>query len=115
MSVCSTCYDSGISLDYCNAGISFGYVTPETNYVVDIQHNATKKIQTFPVESDGDGIITLPDVKVDPLQGYTITLRDCATFTICEQEYTCITFSVVNSTADPSDHGVIDLLECAPC
>ena len=113
MSVCSPCFDSGIIVDQCASGITFGVVAPETGYQVNIKHNATGRIQSFPVESDGDGMITISEIKIDPLQGYTISLMSCDSFTICEQEYTCISFSVVNSNIDPGDTGVINLIECA--
>ena len=112
MSVCSPCFDSGIIVDQCASGITFGVVAPETGYQVNIKHNATGRIQSFPVESDVDGMITISGVKIDPLQGYTISLMSCDIFTICEQEYTCISFSVVNSNIDPGDTGVINLIDC---
>lgn len=113
MSVCSPCYDSGIIVDQCASGITFGVVTPDTGYQVNIRHNATNRIQSFPVTSDESGMITISGAKIDALQGYTITLMSCENFTICEQEYTCISFSVVNSNIDPGDTGVINLIECA--
>ena len=112
MSVCSPCFDSGIIVDQCASGITFGVVAPETGYQVNIKHNATGRIQSFPVESDVDGMITISEIKIDPLQGYTISLMSCDSFTICEQEYTCISFSVVNSNIDPGDTGVINLIDC---
>ena len=116
MSVCTACFDSGIIVDYCNEGITFGVVEAEATYVVDIKHNATGKIQTFyNSESDVDGMLTIVGVKIDPLQGYTITLRGCEVFTICEIEYSCITFSVVNSNVDAEDVGVINLIDCIQC
>lgn len=113
MSVCSPCYDSGIIVDQCASGITFGVVTPDTGYQVNIRHNATNRIQSFPVTSDESGMITISGAKIDALQGYTISLMSCENFTICEQEYTCISFSVVNSNIDPGDTGVINLIECA--
>lgn len=116
MSVCTACFDSGIIVDYCNEGITFGVVAAEATYVVDIKHNATGKVQTFyNSESDVDGMLTIVGAKIDPLQGYTITLRGCEVFTICEIEYSCITFSVVNSNADAEDVGVINLIDCIEC
>lgn len=116
MSVCTACFDSGIIVDYCNEGITFGVVEAEATYVVDIKHNATGKVQTFyNSESDVDGMLTIVGAKIDPLQGYTITLRGCEVFTICEIEYSCITFSVVNSNADAEDVGVINLIDCIEC
>lgn len=112
MSVCSPCFDSGISVAACHAGISFGVVTPETEYTVTITHNATKKVQSFVATSDLDGIITIVGAKVDALQGYNIALKNCDKFTICEVEYDCISFSVVNTDEDPE---TINLLECVNC
>jgi TPP-dependent indolepyruvate ferredoxin oxidoreductase alpha subunit len=112
MSVCSPCFDSGISVAACNAGISFGVVSPETEYSVTITHNATKKVQSFVAESDVDGILTIIGAKIDALQGYTIALKNCEKFTICEVEYNCISFSVVNTDEEPE---VINLLECLEC
>lgn len=113
MSVCSPCYDSGIIVDQCASGLTFGVVTPDTGYQVNIRHNATNRIQSFPVTSDESGMITISGAKIDALQGYTISLMSCENFTICEQEYTCISFSVVNSNIDPGDTGIINLIECA--
>ena len=113
MSVCSPCFDSGISVAACNAGIAFGVVTPETEYSVTITHNATKKVQTFTATSDVDGILTIIGAKIDALQGYTIGLKNCEKFTICEVEYDCISFSVVNMDVDEPE--TINLLECVDC
>lgn len=113
MSVCSPCYDSGIIVDQCASGLTFGVVDSNTTYQVNIKHNATGRIQSFPVESDGDGMITISGAKIDALQGYTISLMSCDSFTICEQQYSCISFSVVNSNIDPGDTGVINLIDCS--
>lgn len=115
MSVCSPCFDSGISVASCHAGISFGLVTPDTTYNVTIKHNATNRIQTFNVTSDEGGVITIVGAKLDPLQGYTIALLHCDKFTICSTEYDCISFSVVNTDADPEELGIVNLLECIEC
>jgi hypothetical protein len=112
MSVCSPCFDSGINVAACNAGISFGVVTPETEYTVTITHNATKRIQSFVVTSDIDGIITIVGAKIDALQGYTIGLN-CDQFSICDVLYDCISFSVVNMDVDEPQ--TINLLECLEC
>jgi hypothetical protein len=113
MSVCTPCFDAGISVAACHAGIAFGIVTPETEYTVTITHNATNRVQTFKVESDVEGILTIVGAKVDALQGYTIRLMHCDKFTICEQEYDCISFSVVNQDIDEPE--TINLLECLEC
>jgi hypothetical protein len=112
MSVCSTCFDSGINVAACNAGISFGVVPAESNYIVTITHNATKRIQQFNVASDVDGIITIIGAKIDALQGYTIRLN-CDQFIICDVLYDCISFSVVNMDVDEPQ--TINLLECLEC
>jgi hypothetical protein len=113
MSVCSNCLDAGIIVDACLGSLAFGWVTPDTGYVIDVQHNATRKIQTFEAISDGDGLLTITGLKVDPLQGYTISLRDCSKFTVCEIEYSCITFAVTNTNYEPE--GVTNLLDCIVC
>jgi TPP-dependent indolepyruvate ferredoxin oxidoreductase alpha subunit len=51
--------------------------------------------------------------KIDALQGYTIGLKNCEKFTICEVEYDCISFSVVNMDVDEPE--TINLLECVSC
>jgi TPP-dependent indolepyruvate ferredoxin oxidoreductase alpha subunit len=79
---------------------------------VTITHNATKKVQSFVAESDVEGILTIIGAKIDALQGYTIGLKNCEKFTICEVEYDCISFSVVNTDEEPE---VINLLECVSC
>ena len=112
MSVCSPCFDSGINVAACNAGISFGVVPAESNYIVTITHNATKRIQQFNVASDIDGIITITGAKIDALQGYTIRLN-CDQFSICDVLYDCISFSVVNM--DVEEPLIINLLECLEC
>ena len=112
MSVCSPCFDSGINVAACNAGISFGVVPAESNYIVTITHNATKRIQQFNVASDVDGIITIIGAKMDALQGYTIRLN-CDQFSICDVLYDCISFSVVNMDVDEPE--TINLLECVSC
>jgi len=113
MSVCSPCFDSGISVAACNAGIAFGVVTPETEYAVLITHNATKRVQSFTATSDEQGIITIIGAKIDAMQGYTIALQGCYKFTICEVEYDCIAFKVANIDTDEPE--TINLLECVSC
>lgn len=115
MTVCSPCFDSGINVASCYAGISFGLVTPDTEYTIAISHNATNRIQTFNVTSDEEGIVTIVGAKLDPMQGYTIRLTNCDKFTICAKEYDCISFAVVNTNANPEELGIIDLLACIEC
>jgi hypothetical protein len=113
MSVCSTCFDSGITVDGCAGNIVFGYVTPETEYTATVTHNATNRVQTFTATSDIDGLLTISGAKIDNGQGYTIRLLSCDNFTICENEYACITFAVINSDVEAG--GTINLLECIEC
>jgi len=113
MSVCTPCFDSGISVASCNAGIAFGIVTAETEYTVTIRHNATNRIQTFTATSDIDGVLTIVGAKIDAMQGYTIGLLSCDKFLICETEYDCISFSVVNQDVEETE--VINLLDCIEC
>jgi len=70
-------------------------------------------VQSFTATSDEQGIITIIGAKVDAMQGYTISLKNCDKFTICEVEYDCIAFSVVNMDTDVAE--TINLLECVSC
>jgi hypothetical protein len=115
MSVCSPCFDSGIQVAYCNGGIAFGFVEPETNYTITLKHNATNKLQAFNAESDIDGLLTITGAKIDNGQGYTIELAGCNKFTICEVEYDCISFSVANIEIISEEPEVINLMECVEC
>lgn len=108
MSVCLPCYDSGSYVNVCAAGVTFGTVVPDTSYLVNIQYNATGYIQTFVVVSDESGNLTIEDVILDPLQGYTLWVTlDTPNgvhedITIGEDTYTCLSFSVAVSDAEPS-------------
>ena len=115
MSVCTPCFDSGIQVAYCNGGIQFGYVEPETGYTITITHNATNKMQIFNEASNVDGLITITGAKIDNGQGYTISLLSCEKFTICEVEYDCISFSVANVDVISDEPPVINLMECVVC
>jgi hypothetical protein len=115
MSVCSPCFDSGISVAACNGGIQFGYVTPEESYTITLTHNATKRMQTFIATSELDGTLMIEGAKIDALQGYTIRLDGCGKFTICEVEYDCISFSVVNKDIVTEEPAFVNLLECLEC
>jgi len=114
MSVCSPCFDSSITVDDCFTTIEFGVVEPNTEYQIDIKHNATSRVQSYQTTSDANGMLQIfrADFSFDPNQCYTISLRNCATFLICEVEYTCISFCV--SKTDLSDT-FINLLECVEC
>jgi hypothetical protein len=70
-------------------------------------------VQSFTATSDEQGIITIIGAKVDALQGYTISLKNCDMFTICEVEYDCIAFKVANIDTDVAE--TINLLECVSC
>lgn len=111
MSVCSACYDVGIIIDACLTSVTFGYVTPDTPLLIDVKHNATSKVQTFEAVSDATGLLTISGLKVDPLQGYTISIRTCQVFTICENEYSCITFAVSSTNYEPEE--TTNLLDCS--
>lgn len=108
MSVCNLCYNAGTYVESCASGVTFFAVTPDTSFIVNLQHNATGRIQVFEADSDGDGVITIEGLSVDPLQGYTLfvttglTDRTRQTITVDTVEYTCITFSIVKSDAEPA-------------
>jgi hypothetical protein len=115
MSVCSPCFYSGIQVAYCNGGIAFGFVEPETNYTITLKSNATNKLQVFNAESDIDGLLTITGAKIDNGQGYTLELAGCNKFTICEVEYDCISFSVANIEIISEEPEVVNLMECVEC
>lgn len=108
MSVCSLCYNAGTYIESCASGLTFWTVTPDTSFLVCLQHNATGRVQTFPATSDEDGIITVEGIEVDALQGYTlfVTLGGVngahETITVDAVEYTCISFSIVQSDTEPA-------------
>jgi hypothetical protein len=78
---------------------TFGAVEPDTEYFVWVQHNATGNIMMIEAESDGDGIITIEGLSLDPMQGYTIWVTLTAgqqtqeDITIDGDIYKCISFS----------------------
>jgi hypothetical protein len=115
MSVCSPCFDSGIQVAYCNGGIAFGFVEPETNYTITLKSNATNKIQVFNAESDIDGLLTITGAKIDNGQGYTLELAGCNKLMVCDVEYDCISFSVANIEIVSEEPEVINLMECVEC
>jgi hypothetical protein len=115
MSVCSPCFDSGIQVAYCNGGIAFGFVEPETNYTITLKSNATNKVQVFNAESDIDGLLTIAGAKIDNGQGYTLELTGCNKFMICGVEYDCISFSVANIEIISEEPEVVNLMECVEC
>ena len=105
MSVCSTCYDAGSYVSNCSLGLTFGVVDADSEFVVSVQHNATKRIQTFAATSDEFGMLTIEGVGIDTLQGYQLWVSQDGIrvpVTINATEYTCISFSVANSDEEPA-------------
>lgn len=108
MSVCSPCYNAGTYIESCASGFIFGTVEPLTDFLVCLQYNATGRIQSFESTSDAEGMITIEDISIDPLQGYTlfVTLGGVngikQPITIETFEYTCISFSIVKSDTAPA-------------
>jgi hypothetical protein len=107
MSVCSPCYDAGSYVNACLTEFSFGIVEEDTEYIVWLQHNATKKIMQFEATSDGEGYITIEGIQIDPLQGYTIWVTDSAgssvqqDITVDGDIYKCLSFSAVSVGLSP--------------
>lgn len=99
MSVCTPCYNAGNYIDACLGTFTFGAVEPDSAYFVWVQHNATGNIMMIEAESDGDGIITIEGLSLDPMQGYTIWVTLTAgqqtqeDITIDGDIYKCISFS----------------------
>ncbi len=105
MSVCSSCYDSGITVGNCSLGLTFGTAEAETDYVVSVQHNATQRIQTFAIISDESGNITIEGVGIDSLQGYTLWISqdgERVPLTVGGEAYPCISFSVSKTDEEPA-------------
>jgi hypothetical protein len=107
MSVCSPCYDAGSYVNACLTEFSFGIVEEDTEYIVWLQHNATKKIMQFEATSDGEGYITIEGIQIDPLQGYTIWVTDSAgsnvqlDITVDGDIYKCLSFSAASVGQSP--------------
>ena len=99
MSVCTPCYNAGNYIDACLGTFTFGAVEPDTSYFVWVQHNATGNIMMIEAESDGEGIITIEGLSLDPMQGYTIWVTLTAgqqtqeDITIDGDIYKCLSFS----------------------
>jgi hypothetical protein len=99
MSVCTPCYNAGNYIDACLGTFTFGAVEPDTEYFVWVQHNATGNIMMIEAESDGDGIITIKGLSLDPMQGYTIWVTLTAgqqmqeDITVDGDIYKCLSFS----------------------
>ena len=107
MSVCSPCYDAGSYVNACLTEFSFGIVEEDTEYIVWLQHNATKKIMQFEATSDDEGYITIEGIQIDPLQGYTIWVTDSAgsnvqlDITVDGDIYKCLSFSAASVGQSP--------------
>jgi hypothetical protein len=107
MSVCSPCYDAGSYVNACLTEFSFGIVEEDTEYIVWLQHNATKKIVQFEALSDNDGYINIEGIQLDPLQGYTIWVTDSALsnvqldITVDGDTYKCLSFSAASVGQSP--------------
>jgi hypothetical protein len=107
MSVCSPCYDAGSYVNACLTEFSFGIVEEDTEYIVWLQHNATKKIMQFEATSDDEGYITIEGIQLDPLQGYTIWVTDSAgsnvqlDITVDGDIYKCLSFSAASVGQSP--------------
>jgi hypothetical protein len=104
MSVCSPCYDAGSYVNACLTEFSFGIVEAETEYIVWLQHNATKKIMQFTATSDAEGYITIEGIQLDPLQGYTIWVTIDGVqqdITVDGDIYTCLSFSAASIGQSP--------------
>ena len=105
MSVCSPCYDAGSYVNACLTEFSFGTLpADDTEYIVWLQHNATKKIMQFTATTDGDGYINIEGIQLDPLQGYTIwaTIDNVQQdITVDGDTYKCLSFSAASVGQSP--------------
>jgi hypothetical protein len=105
MSVCSPCYDAGSYVNACLTEFSFGTLpADDTEYIVWLQHNATKKIMQFEATSDGEGYITIEGIQIDPLQGYTIWVTldgEEQDITVDGDTYKCLSFSAASVGQSP--------------
>jgi len=105
MSVCSPCYDAGSYVNACLTEFSFGTLpADDTEYIVWLQHNATKKIMQFTATTDAEGYIIIEGIQLDPLQGYTIwaTLDGVQQdITVDGDIYTCLSFSAASVGQSP--------------
>jgi hypothetical protein len=78
---------------------TFGAVEADTAYFVWVQHNATGNIMMIEADSDGDGIITIEGLSLDPMQGYTVWVTLTASeqvqqdITVDGVIYKCLSFS----------------------
>jgi hypothetical protein len=108
MSVCSPCYDAGSYVNACLTEFSFGTLpADDTEYIVWLQHNATKKIVQFTALTDDDGYINIEGIQLDPLQGYTIWVTDSLSsnvqldITVDGDTYKCLSFSAASVGQSP--------------
>jgi hypothetical protein len=99
MSVCTPCYNAGNYIDACLGTFTFGAVEADTAFFVWVQHNATGNIMMIEADSDGDGIITIEGLSLDPMQGYTVWVTLTASeqvqqdITVDGDIYKCLSFS----------------------
>ena len=105
MSVCSPCYDAGSYVNACLTEFSFGTLpADDTEYIVWLQHNATKKIMQFTATTDAEGYITIEGIQLDPLQGYTIWATidgEEQDITVDGDTYKCLSFSAASVGQSP--------------
>ena len=107
MSVCNNCFNGG-QIDSCSIGFAFTLPEASGNFRMFVQHNGTGRIQVFDVEFTISGIYEVPDVIIDPLQGYTIWFSygqlndDHILFTKNEIDYTCLDIYIANSNFQPT-------------
>ena len=105
MSVCSPCYDAGSYVNACLTEFSFGTLpVDDTEYIVWLQHNATKKIMQFTATTDAEGYITIEGIQLDPLQGYTIWATidgEEQDITVDGDTYKCLSFSAASVGQSP--------------
>jgi len=89
----------------CLTEFSFGTLpADDTEYIVWLQHNATKKIMQFTATTDAEGYITIEGMQLDPLQGYTIwaTLDGVEQdITVDLEVYKCLSFSAATVGLSP--------------
>ena len=112
MSVCNNCYNAG-QIDSCSVGFVVNLPEATDNFRMFFQHNATGRIQVFEVEFLISGQYEIPNVIIDPLQGYTIWFSygqindDHILFTKNEIDYTCIDIYIVNSNFQPTFSNIL--------
>lgn len=107
--LCSDCYDSGSYVDLCTGALVFGAAEATTEYVVSLKSMSTGKIQSFEVESDEDGYMTIEEPELASRTGYMIWVTEGNTnsahvnLTIEGETFTCLTFHVVSTSLSPAE------------